>query len=258
MRRGEIAALQWNDLNMQTGELHICRQVTVVKGASYICTPKTKSSIRTVILPPDIVRILEEYKKRINSRWMFPSPVKEDSPRHPSSVRAALEITLERAECKRLRFHDLRHTFATNALAGGMDIKTLSTIIGHISSETTLNIYTHITDNMQRSAADKIERCFGRNEGTLGEDGQTPDRASETPVRAKFEPKKPKIRRPGTGCIFRISEKKWEGSYSPKLPNGKRKKFNIYADTREECEERLAEMIKQKNAEIAAEKERLK
>ena len=111
MRRGEIAALQWNDLNIQTGELHICRQVTVVKGASYICAPKTKSSIRTVILPPDIVRILAEYKKRINSRWMFPSPVKEDSPRHPSSVREALERTLERAECKRLRFHDLRHPY---------------------------------------------------------------------------------------------------------------------------------------------------
>lgn len=258
MRRGEIAALQWNDLNMQTGELHICRQVTVVKGVSYICAPKTKSSIRTVILPPDIVRILAEYKNRINSRWMFPSPVKEDSPRHPSSVSAVLERTLERAECKHLRFHDLRHTFATNALAGGMDIKTLSTIMGHISSETTLNIYTHITDNMQRSAADEIERGFSRNEGTLGEDEQTPDRAPETPVRAKFEPKQPKIRRPGTGCLFQISPKKWEGSYSPKLPNGKRKKFNIYADTREECEEKLAEMIKQKNAEIAAEKERLK
>lgn len=70
-------------------------------------------------------------------------------------------------------------------------------------------IYTHITDNMQRFAADKIERGFGRNEGALGGDGQTPDRAPETPVRAKFEPKQPKIRRPGTGCIFRINEKKW-------------------------------------------------
>lgn len=139
-----------------------------------------------------------------------------------------------------------------------MDIKTLSTIIGHISSETTLNIYTHITDNMQRSAADKIERGFGRNEGALGENGQTPDRAPETPARAKFEPKQPKIRRPGTGCIFRISEKKWEGSYSPKLPNGNRKKFNIYADTREECEEKLAVMIERIKAEIAKEKAKLK
>ena len=112
------------------------------------------------------------------------------------------------------------------------------------------SIYTHITD--------KIERGFGRNEGALGEDGQTLDRASETPVRAKFEPKQPKIRRPRTGRIFRISEKKWEGSYSPKLPNGKRKKFNIYADTRKECEEKLTEMNKQKNAEITAEKEKLK
>ena len=111
---------------------------------------------------------------------------------------------------------------------------------------------------MQRSAADKIERTFGRNEGTLGEGGQTPDRAPEMPVRAKFEPKQPKIRRPGTGCLFQISPKKWEGSYSPKLLNGKRKKFNIYADTREECEEKLAVMIAEKNAEIAAEKEKLK
>ena len=128
----------------------------------------------------------------------------------------------------------------------------MPTIIGHISSETTLNIYTHITTNMQRSATDKIERDFGKNEGTLGEDGQTSDRAPETPVRAKFVPKQPKIRRHSTGYIFRISKKKREGSYSPKLPNGKRKKFNIHADTREEWEEKLVEMIKQKNAEIKA------
>lgn len=133
----------------------------------------------------------------------------------------------------------------------------LHTIIGHIFSEMALNIYTHITDNMQRSAADKIERGFGRNEGTLGGDGQTPDRAPETPVRAKFEPKQPKIRRPGTGCLFQISPKKWEGSYSPKLPNGKRKKFNIYADTREECEKKLAEMITEVKAQIKAEKDKM-
>ena len=99
---------------------------------------------------------------------------------------------------------------------------------------------------------------FGRNEGSISEDKQTPDQTIKKPQTAKFEPKQPKIRRPGTGCIFQISEKKWEGSYSPKLPNGKRKKFSIYANTREECEEKLAVMITEKNAEIVAEKERLK
>ena len=85
----------------------------------------------------------------------------------------------------------------------------------------------------------------------MGGGGQTPDRAPETLVRAKFEPKQSRIRRPGTGCIFRISEKKWEGSYSPKLPNGKRKKFNIYATAREECEEKLKVLIAEMKKEIA-------
>ena len=258
MRRGEIVALQWDDLNMQTGELHICRQATTVHGNIHICAPKTKSSIRTVILPPDIVKILAEYKKRVNSRWMFPSPVKEDAPYHPSAVRKVLDRTLERAECKHIRFHDLRHTFATTALANGMDVKTLSAIIGHISSETTLNIYTHITDNMQRSAANKIEQGFGRNEGSLSEVEQTPDQTVKTPQTAKFEPKQPKIRRPGTGCITEINDHLFEGRYSPTNAYGKRTPRNVYAKTREECEEKLAELITQMNAEIAAEKERLK
>ena len=258
MRRGEIVALQWDDLNLQTGELHICRQATTVHGNIHICAPKTKSSIRTVILPPDIVKILAEYKKRINSRWMFPSPVKEDAPYHPSAIRKVLDRTLERAECKHVRFHDLRHTFATTALANGMDVKTLSAIIGHISSETTLNIYTHITDNMQRSAANKIEQGFWRNEGSLSEDKQTPDQAVKTPVRAKFEPKEPKIRRPGTGCITEINDHLFEGRYSPTNAYGKRTPKNVYAKTREECEEKLAELITQMNAEIAEEKANLK
>ena len=93
--------------------------------------------------------------------------------------------------------------------------------------------------------------------GSLSEYKQTPDQAVKTPQTVKFEPKQPKICRPGTGCIFQISANKWEGSYSSKLANGKRKKFNIYADTREECEEKLAVMIAQKNVEITAEKERL-
>ena len=87
---------------------------------------------------------------------MFPSPKKADSPLDPAAVRKKLTSVLKRAGCKHLRFHDLRHTFATNALEHGMDIKTLSVIIGHVSSATTLNVYTHVTDEMRQKAADQI------------------------------------------------------------------------------------------------------
>ena len=74
---------------------------------------------------------------------------------------------LDRAECKQIRFHDLRHTFATMALENGMDVKTLSAIIGHVSSATTIDIYSHITDAMQLQAANRIEKQIGKGEAFL-------------------------------------------------------------------------------------------
>ena len=73
-------------------------------------------------------------------------------------MRKKLTVVLKRAGCKHLRFHDLRHTFATNALEHGMDIKTLSAIIGHVSSATTLNVYALVTDEMRQKAANRIDR----------------------------------------------------------------------------------------------------
>ena len=151
LRRGEILALQWDDLNFNTGALRVERQVHRVKGTLVVSQPKTNSSNRTVILPSPVLKVLKEYRQTVTSRWMFPSPVMEDSPLDPASVRKRLQTVLERAGCKKVRFHDLRHTFATTALEHGMDTKTLSTIIGHVSTSTTLNIYAHVTDEMRRT-----------------------------------------------------------------------------------------------------------
>ena len=76
----------------------------------------------------------------------------------PATIRKKLAAVLERAGCRHLRFHDLIHTFATNALGHGMDIKTLSAIIGHVSSATTLNVYAHLTDETRQRAADRTDR----------------------------------------------------------------------------------------------------
>ena len=89
---------------------------------------------------------------------MFPAPVKEDSPLDPAYIRTRLHLILEHAQCKQIRFHDLRHTFATIALGNGMDVKTLSAMPGHVSAATTLDIYTHITNPMRSEAAAKIDQ----------------------------------------------------------------------------------------------------
>ena len=80
LRRGELMALQWDDLNCKTGVLNVNKQVYDVRGELQLSTPKTKSSIRKIVLPPAVVEVLREYKETVNSRWMFPSPVKEGCP----------------------------------------------------------------------------------------------------------------------------------------------------------------------------------
>lgn len=164
LRLGEIAALQWDDLNLTTGELRINKQAGTDGPDVVICEPKTKAAVRTLILPPTVLKVMREYKAKVDSRWMFPSSKKEDSPMRPSSIHLRLHRILDHAGCDRVRFHDLRHTFATNALAYGMDIKTLSTILGHVSSATTLNTYSHVTDEMRQRAAVKIDQGIAKVE----------------------------------------------------------------------------------------------
>ena len=251
MRLGEILALQWTDLTFRTGALQISKSMYYSRGQLHITEPKTKSSIRTVILPEVLLKVLADYQQRNSSRWMFPSPVKEGAPLTPNYARRRMQQTLARAGCKVVRFHDLRHTFATMALEHGMDVKTLSSIIGHVSSATTLDVYSHVTDFMQQQAAVRIDRQIGKTDAPM----PAPEPAPK-PKPAAFSPSQPKHRKPGTGCLYQINDHLWEGKYSPRDANGKRISRNVYAPTREECEEKLMVMISQMKREIVAEKER--
>ena len=200
LRRGEVLGLQWDDINFETETLNVMRQIQYSKGELKIRPPKTKASERAIILPPPLVAVLKEYKSKVKSVWLFPSPVKkEDVPRDPSACRKRLSNILEKAECKHVPFHALRHTFATQMLRYGMDIKTLASTIGHESVETTLNVYSHATDEGMRLAAERIDRAMGVISGVKGENndnqstvGQTLDAKPQKPPREKFEPTKGK------------------------------------------------------------------
>ena len=260
LRRGELMALQWDELDFKTGILTVNKQVYAVRGKLQFSTPKTKNSIRKIVLPSTVVEVLREYKETVHSRWMFPSPVKEDTPITPGVVRKRLQMILEHAGCKHVRFHDLRHTFATLALGNGMDVKTLSAMLGHVSAATTLDIYTHITDDMQRTAAANIDRGIGKaapQEDDSAVRGETAPAAAEKPRMTDFKPVLPSRRRAGTGCISQINDHLYEGRYSPMWINGKKLSRNVYAHTREECEEKLKVLIAEMKAEIA-EAKRLK
>lgn len=121
----------------------------------------------------------------------------------------------------------------------------LKKTVTNMSAKTTLNVYSHITDTMREQAAVKIDRNIG------GTDAQIPrtESKSGTTEKPPFEPYKPKIRKAGTGCISKLNEHLYEGRYSPRI-DGRRISRNVYAKTREECEEKLAELIKEMKAEF--------
>lgn len=130
-------------------------------------------------------------------------------------------------------------------------------MIGHVSSATTLDIYSHITTEMQISAAQKIDKGIGKVDTTIREDAvPTPKKRERTMT--DFKPKQGKIRKSGTGGIYQISENLWEGRFTPTNAQGKREAHNVYAKTREECERLLDEMIVEVRQQIQAEKEQMK
>ncbi len=257
LRRGELLGLKWDDIDFDEGTLSVKRQVRFEKGKLIISSPKTKASERTIVLSPPIIEMLKEYKKTVNSTWLFPSPVKrEDVPRDPTACRKRLSQILERAGCKHVPFHALRHTFASQAFHYGMDVKTLACTIGHESVETTLNVYAHISEKMKMDAADRIDNAIGTATGEkfalCGEkekDEQLLENSSKRAIQTVFEPYKPKYRRRGTGSVHQVNENTWEGRYTPTV-NGKRIARNVYAHSEQECEQKLAELIHEMKAEL--------
>ena len=151
LRRGELLGLKWTDIDWKNGTIKVRRQVARVDGQIVEAPLKTKNSYRTVTISHQAIEVLKVQKAKTHDQYVFASP--NGGPISPDSVNNMLKRVLERAGIPKVRFHDLRHTFATIALQNGVDIKTVSGMLGHFSAGFTLDTYAHVTTSAQKEAA---------------------------------------------------------------------------------------------------------
>ena len=158
LRKGELVALQWSDLDEANCTISVSKQASWDTEHQLILSrPKTGNSIRKVSIPQDAVELLkQEHAKHPDNPWMFPSG-RTGEMYHPDSVITLHKRILKDAGLEHIRFHDLRHTFATMALQNGVDVKTVSSMLGHYDAGFTLRTYTHATRQKQDEASQTME-----------------------------------------------------------------------------------------------------
>ena len=138
LRRGELLALRWEDLDVQNRTLSINKSAARQDGKLVISTPKTPNSIRTVMLPADTIKLLvEEHARHPANPYLFPSP-RTGETWDPDGFRRLHDRIINEIGAEHVRFHDMRHTFATLSLKSGVDVRTLSETLGHFSAGFTL------------------------------------------------------------------------------------------------------------------------
>ena len=163
MRLGEITALQWADFDHWKGTLKISKTLKFRTGGDYYLEkPKTAASRRTIYLPPTTAQILKMRKDEALTEWIFPNPICPEKPINPNTALRVLREILKEANLPPVRFHDLRHTFATHAISSGVDAKTLAGILGHTNASFTLDTYAHVTTAMQKQAACHVDSFLNK------------------------------------------------------------------------------------------------
>jgi integrase len=181
LRLGEMLALKWSDIDFTNNTLHVSRSI---KWVTFISddgkrqcklieqTPKTNSSIRAIPIPENIAAKLKQHRKKQlevkmknrefynDNDYLFCD--KFGNPLDTKKIPRAFKTVLKKAGIRDMKFHSLRHTYATRLFEVGVPIKTVQALLGHTDITTTMNIYTHVMPEQMDMAADKINALFGQ------------------------------------------------------------------------------------------------
>lgn len=161
LRVGEVCALRWENVDFETRRIHVEKTIERIyskegnKTIVIIDTPKSMTSIRTIPINSKLYNILKQMRGKCK-KTDFVLTGLSDHYVEPRNYQYNFKEILKKSKIKRYKFHTLRHTFATNCIEAGMDIKSLSEILGHADVSITLNIYVHSSDKTKRKYLEKI------------------------------------------------------------------------------------------------------
>lgn len=164
LRIGEVCALRWSDIDMVTGTLYVNRTIERIYIVDtekphtelVVNTPKTKNSLREIPLSKELVRVLRPLMKIVNVNYYILT--NDMKPTEPRTYRNYFNRLLRQLDIPRLKFHGLRHSFATRCIESHCDYKTVSVLLGHADISTTLNLYVHPNEEQKRNCIDKMMR----------------------------------------------------------------------------------------------------
>ena len=176
MRRGELLALTWSNIDFERHSLQVVHTVDYIPKYGYVQTePKTKAGKRLIRLPAFLMDMLEahrvqqeEQRSKVGTAWENRDLVFPDLKGgyfNPNYLLRVFKKILENAGVPHMHFHDLRHSAATILLCMGINIKVIQSLLGHSDISITLGLYSHLLPTMQQEVVDKWDEAFGNNDG---------------------------------------------------------------------------------------------
>ncbi len=181
MRRSELLALRWSDVDLLMGQISVNRSLHHLRDRSLVFrAPKTARGRRTIALPPSAALVLKEHKERQGDMHLALGTLPQESglifsqpdgaPMLPDTVSHAWSKLARRLGLGATRLHDARHTHASLMLKQGIHPKVVQERLGHASIQTTLDTYSHVAPGLQEAAALRFDEALNRRQNTVAEE----------------------------------------------------------------------------------------